>query len=381
MTKLFEPLPLRDITIANRICVSPMSQYAAIDGVANDWHFAHLARFALGGAGLIFTEATGVTEEGRRTHGDLGLWTDEQGDALKRTTAFIRAQGSVPGIQLAHAGRKASERRPWHGETPVTREDVDLRGEAPWQALGPTDEPYGEQWPAPKVMDERDIQNVIAAFGDAARRAHDADFDVIEVYAAHGFLLHQFYSPLCNTRSDTWGGDLDRRMRLPLEVAESIRAQWPAGKPLIFRLSATDWIEGGWSIDDSVILAKELKARGVDMIDCSSGAIGGPHPLPRFPLGPAFQADLAAQIREQADIPTMAVGLIWEAQNAAEVVDTGKADMVALAREMLNNPNWALHAAAELGVDNDHSLWAPAFGWWLNKRERLMRKLGLRGDS
>lgn len=375
---LFEPLRLRDVALPNRVCVSPMSQYAAREGHANDWHFAHLARFALGGAGLVFTEATAVLSEARRTHGDLGLWEDAQIAPLARIAAFIREQGSVPGVQLAHAGRKASERRPWHGETPVNDEDERERGETPWQALAPVAEPYAEGWPESRVMTGADIERTVEAFGAAARRADAAGMEVIEVYAAHGFLLHQFYSPLCNTRTDGWGGDFDGRVRLALEVASAIRRNWPDGKALVFRISATDWVDGGWTVEDSVRLARALGERGVDVIDCSSGGIGGPHPPPRFPLGPAFQADLAAQVRRDAGIATMAVGFIWQASVANAVIADGKADLVALARELLNDPNWTLHAAAELGVDREHALWKPAFGWWLNKRERVMRKLGLR---
>ena len=377
MTGLFEPIIIRGMRVPNRICVSPMSQYASVDGFANDWHFAHLARFALGGAGIVFTEATAVCAEGRRTHGDLGLWQDEQVEGLGRIAGFIREQGACAGIQLAHAGRKASERRPWHGETPVNEEDVTLRNEHPWTALGPTTEPYGEDWPAPTAMTQADIEEVISAFAEAAARAKAAGFSVIEVYAAHGFLLHQFYSPLCNTRSDDWGGDFKGRIRLPLAVARAIRESVPGEMVLCFRISATDWLDNGWQVEDSVRLAIELKAAGVDVIDCSSGGIGGPHPLPRFPLGPAFQASLAETVKNEADISTMAVGLIWEAATANQVIESGQADFVALAREFLNDPNWPLHAAAELGVDSDHSLWAPAFGWWLNKRERMFRKLGL----
>ena len=381
MAQLFEPFHIRNVVIPNRIVVSPMSQYAARDGYANDWHFAHLSRFALGGCGLVFTEATAVQEDARRTHGDLGLWEDGQIDQLKSIVRFIKSQGSAAGIQLAHAGRKASERRPWHGETPVDDEDIELRNEAPWQAFGATTEPYGEEWPVPKEMTSSDIESVIDAFGKAAKRADSAGFDVIEVYAAHGFLLHQFYSPLCNTRADEWGGDFEARIRLSLEVASAIREHWPADKALFFRISATDWVEGGWRVEDSVKLAKALKARGVDLIDCSSGGIGGTSPTPRFPLGPAFQADLAHEVKRDGDIPTMSVGFIYDAKVANDLIESGKADLVAIARELLKNPNWALHAAETLKLDEDYSLWKPAFGWWLNKRARVMKKLGLTSAS
>lgn len=378
MAMLFEPFQIRQVTLKNRVCVSPMSQYRAQDGVANDWHFAHLGRFALGGCGAVFTEATAISAEGRRTHGDLGLWHDGQIAPLRRIVQFLKAEGSVAGIQLAHAGRKASERRPWHGETPVNDEDVRLRSESPWIAMGATDQPYGENWPAPKAMTEEDIYRVIEDFGTAAARANEAGFDAIEVYAAHGFLLHQFYSPLSNSRDDNWGGDFEGRIKLSLEVASSIRRHWPDSKALFFRISARDWIEGGWSIEDSVLFARALKTRGVDVIDCSSGGLGGPYPSPRYRLGPAYQSELAEQVRRAANISSMAVGFIWEPKVANEVVKSGKADLVAIGRELLNNPNWVLHAAEELAADKNFSMWDPAFGWWLEKRERVMKKLGLR---
>lgn len=378
---LFSSLTLRGVTIPNRVVISPMSQYRAAGGYANDWHFAHLARFALGGAGLVFTEATGVEARGRRTPGDLGLWEDGQIEGLARIAAFLEAEGAVPGIQLGHAGRKASERRPWHGETPVDQEDIDLRGEHPWEAIGPSAEPYGEQWPAPKEMDQADIDGVIAGFRDAARRARDAGYKVINVYAGHGFLLHQFYSPVANKRTDKYGGSRENRMRLSVEVAEAIRETWPAELPLMFRISAVDWVDGGWTIEDSIALAKALKAAGVDAIDCSSGAIGGAgddiRPQ-RMTLAQGFQVPFAKQIKREADIATMAVGFIWRAAQADEIVRESHADLVALAREVLNNPNWPLHAARELGLDDDFARWKPEFGWWLNKRKRIVTKLGLR---
>ncbi len=375
---LFSPLQIRELTIPNRIVVSPMSQYISKNGYANDWHFVHLSRFALGGAGLVFTEATAVEELGRRTHGDLGLWENGQIEELVRLTSFIKQQGSIAGIQLAHAGRKASERRPWHGETPVDEEDIALRGEAPWQSIGPGNIPYADGWHLPRQMTISDIEQLKQNFKGAARRSLEAGFDIIEIYAAHGFLLHQFYSPIANTRLDNYGGSFDNRIRLSIEVVKEIRSVWPENKPLFFRLSATDWIEGGWEIKDTVEFAKQLKVAGVDLIDCSSGGIGGSEKQQKIPLGPSFQAPLAKQIRDEADILTMAVGLIWQAQSANEIIEQESADLVAIAREVLNNPNWPLHAAQELGVDNDFSLWKPQFGWWLNKRERLLRRLGFK---
>jgi 2,4-dienoyl-CoA reductase-like NADH-dependent reductase (Old Yellow Enzyme family) len=378
---LFSPLSLRGVTFPNRIAVSPMSQYAAKDGYASDYHFAHLARFALGGAGLVLTEATAVEERGRRTPGDLGLWQDGQIDGLARIASFVASEGAVPGIQLGHAGRKASERRPWHGQTPLNDEDATQRNEAPWPAIGPTGEPYGDGWPAPRAMEIGDIEDVRASFRAAAARAREAGFRVIEVYAAHGFLLHQFYSPACNTRSDAYGGDLESRIRLLLEVASDIRSEWPDDLPLLFRISAVDWVEAGWELEDTVALARALKQSGVDMLVCSSGAIGGTAAPIRMPVAAGFQVPFAQAVRSEADLASMAVGFIWDPHFADALVSDGRADMVALARELLNNPNWPLHAARALGVDDDYGRWKPQFGWWLNKRERLIKKLGLRGGG
>jgi len=375
---LFDPLTLRGVVLPNRVVVSPMSQYRAVEGFANDWHLVHLGRFALGGAGLVFCEATAVEDRGRRTHGDLGLWRDEQVDGLARIAGFLAAEGAVPGIQLAHAGRKASERRPWHGETPVVEEDVALRGEAPWTAIGPSALPYAEGWPAPAEMTRDDIADVVAAFRDAARRAQAAGFKVIEVYAAHGFLIHQFYSPVANRRDDAYGGDFEGRTRLGLEIAEAIRSVWPEERPLIFRLSATDWLDGGWELEDTIAFARRLRDRGVDVIDCSSGGIGGRERPRRMALSQGFQAPFAEAVRREAGIATMAVGFIWDPAAANAIVETGQADLVALAREVLSDPNWALRAGGALGRDEGFALWKPEFGWWLNRRDRLVRKLGLR---
>ena len=378
MSALFSTYQLRDVTFRNRVAVSPMSQYRAKDGLANSWHLAHLGRFAMGGAGLVYAEATGVTADGRRTHGDLGLWNDAQVEPLLPITEFLAAEGSVPGIQLGHAGRKASERRPWHGETPVDQEDITERGESPWPALAPSAIPYADGWPAPIEMTDGDIQNVIAAFGAAARRSADAGFQMIEVYAAHGFLVHQFLSPIANQRTDAWGGSLENRMRFAVEVAKAIRAVWPERYPLAFRLSATDWLDGGLEVDETVEIAKRLKAEGVDMIDCSTGGIGGKDRPRRMVIEQGFQVPFAQQVREAANMSTMAVGFLWDASVCDEVVSSGQADMVALARELLDDPNWPLHAAAELGADQNHAAWPIESGWWLMKRDRLLSKLGLR---
>ncbi|MEM7173162.1 MAG: NADH:flavin oxidoreductase/NADH oxidase [Pseudomonadota bacterium] len=378
MSVLFSPLTLRGITFKNRVAVSPMSQYRAKDGYPNDWHMVHLGRFALGGAGLVYTEATAVEADGRRTHGDLGIWNEAQAARLKPIADFIIQEGAVPGIQLGHAGRKASERRPWHGETPVDDEDFSARGEVPWNAIAPSPLPYAEGWAAPSEMSEMDIERVIESFGMAAGHAKNAGFKIIEIYAAHGFLVHQFLSPIANARTDRWGGSAENRQRFAVEVARSVRRQWPDDYPLAFRLSVTDWLDGGIEPDDSIGLAKALKAEGVDLIDCSSGGIGGKDRPKRMLIDQGFQTPYSAQVREQADIPTMAVGFLWDPKFCEDVLRAGKADMIALAREILDDPNWPLHAAKELGADVNHALWPVESGWWLMKRQRLIDKLQLR---
>jgi len=378
MVCLFTPITLRGVTIKNRIAVSPMSQYRAKEGHASNWHLVHLGRFALGGAGLVYAEATAVTADGRRTHGDLGLWQDEQIEGLLPITDFLSQEGAVPGIQLAHAGRKASERRPWHGETPVDLEDAALRAEAPWQAMAPSSLAYADDWPTPAAMSEADIEKTLVAFGDAARRADEAGFKMIEIYAAHGFLIHQFLSPLANQRRDQWGGSDANRRRFAVEVARSVRAHWPENRPLAFRLSATDWVDGGLEVDHVIETTKALKAEGVDMIDCSSGGIGGKERPRRMTINQGFQVPFSERIKKEADITTMAVGFLWDAEVCERILAEGKADMVALAREFLDHPNWALHAATKLDAGEDHAMWPIESGWWLMKRNRLLTKLGLR---
>jgi 2,4-dienoyl-CoA reductase-like NADH-dependent reductase (Old Yellow Enzyme family) len=376
---LFTSFRLRGVPLKNRVVVSPMSQYRAQAGVANDWHLVHLGRFALGGAGLVFTEATAVQERGRRTHGDLGIWSDAHVDGLAAITHFLQWEGAVAGIQLAHAGRKASERRPWHGETPVDGQDIEQRGEQPWPAMGPSAIPYAEGWPMPAEMSVEDIGEVIAAFRAAAERARDAGFRVIEVYAAHGFLLHQFCSPLANRRRDGYGGSLEGRGRLAAEVATAIREVWPDEYPLVFRLSVTDWHPDGWQVEDTIHLARRLQDLGVDAIACSSGGISGRERPQGMTLEQGYQLPLAAQVKKGAGIATIGVGLLWDPEHVNRVLEQGEVDLVALARELLDDPNWTLHAARELGDDPDHSMWHPEFGWWLEKRARALRKLGLRG--
>jgi len=373
---LFQPIALRGVTLPNRAAISPMSQYRARDGFADDYHLVHLGRYALGGAGLVFTEATAVEARGRRTPGDLGLWEDAQIEGLARIAAFLKAEGAVAGIQLGHAGRKASEKRPWHGETPLDESDLAERGEAPWPTVGPSAIPFGPNWHVPEALDRAGIRTVIDAFAAAARRADAGGFEVLEIYAAHGFLVHQFLSPLANRRDDGYGGSLERRMRFACEVAEAVRAAWPADKPLSFRISAKDWYDGGWELADTIELAKALKACGVDILDCSSGGITGEREgRQRIAVGPAFQAPYAAAVRKATGMATMAVGFIRSAAEAEAVLQEGQADLVALAREALDDPNWALHAGLALGADPDYARWPPQFGWWLMRRARALAKL------
>ena len=378
MAQLFTPFKLRNTEFKNRIAVSPMSQYRAVDGFTNDWHLVHLGRFALGGAALVYAEATAVERDGRRTHGDLGIWDDAHVQGLARLADFISAEGAVPGLQITHAGRKASERRPWHGETPVDAEDEQLRDEAPWAAIAPSAIPYADGWPTPSAMTESDIHRVIASFGAAARRAAEAGYKIIEVYAAHGFLGHQFLSPIANRRADEWGGSLINRMRFCVEVARAIRDNWPENYPLAFRLSATDWVDGGLEIEDTVAVARALKKEGVDIIDCSTGGIGGKDRPRRMKIEQGFQVPFAEQVKREADLASMTVGFLWDAHRCEDIIAAGQADMIAIARELLDDPNWVLHAAQTLEADVDHKLWPVESGWWLMKRQRLLDKLGLR---
>jgi 2,4-dienoyl-CoA reductase-like NADH-dependent reductase (Old Yellow Enzyme family) len=343
MSHLFDPLTLRSVRFKNRVFVSPMCQYSCgTDGLATPWHHVHLGRFALGGAALVLTEATAVSAVGRISPHDLGLWSDAHARALAPVTAFLRAQGAVPGVQLAHAGRKGSTAVPWRGGGAVRPAD------GGWTPVAPSAVPFSPTYPEPAALDDAGIAAIVQQFADAARRANDAGFDVIELHMAHGYLLHQFLSPLSNTRDDAWGGDFDGRARLPLEVASAVRHVWPAEKPLFVRISATDWVDGGWDLLQSVRLAAGLRDRGVDLVDCSSGGLV---PGAKIPVGPGYQVPFARSVRQDGRISTGAVGMITEAAQANEIVASGSADAVLIARGMLHNPNWALHAAHELGVD------------------------------
>jgi 2,4-dienoyl-CoA reductase-like NADH-dependent reductase (Old Yellow Enzyme family) len=336
---LFTPLQLRGVTLKNRIAVSPMCQYSSEDGFANDWHFVHLGSRAVGGAGLVIFEASGVTPEGRISPQDLGIYKDEHVAPLARIVKFIHEHGSVAGIQLAHAGRKASKTPPWDGDKAV----APVAGG--WVPEAPSAVAFDDQSTVPTALDAAGIQRVIRAFAEATDRARAAGFRVVEIHGAHGYLLHEFLSPLSNQRTDEYGGSYDNRVRLIREVTRAVRQRWPEDLPLFVRLSATDWVEGGWTLDDSIRLARLLKEDGADLIDCSSGAI---IPGVKIPAGPSYQVPLSAGVREHAGIATGAVGFIQSAFQAESILRTGQADLVLLARELLRDPYWPLHAAQEL---------------------------------
>ncbi|MGH9683228.1 MAG: NADH:flavin oxidoreductase/NADH oxidase [Candidatus Acidiferrales bacterium] len=339
---LFDELQIRDVRLRNRILVSPMCQYSSTDGFASDWHLVHLSSRAVGGAAIVFTEASAVLPEGRISPQDLGIWKDEHIAMLARIAKFVREQSAIPGIQLAHAGRKGSTPRPWESSTGTIPES-----EGGWIPVAPSALPFDAKHVTPTVLDESGIRGVVKAFADAAHRALDAGFQIVEIHSAHGYLLHEFLSPISNQRADSYGGPLDNRTRLVREVVSAVRGVWPQGWPVFVRISATDWIEGGWDLNQSIELAKQLRPLGADLIDCSSGGIA---PSARIPLGPGYQVPFAEAIRREAGILTGAVGLITSAAQAEEIVSEGKADVVILAREMLRQPYWPLQAARELGA-------------------------------
>lgn len=354
-----------------------MCQYSADNGYANDWHLVHLGKFAQGGAAVVFTEAAAVLPDGRITHGDLGVWEDGQIPGLARIAEFVRSQGAVPSIQLAHAGRKSSMARPWEGNGPLTPELI-AAGSTPWQTIAPSAVPVGAGWMMPRAMDKADLERVRTAFGAAARRSLAAGFDIAEIHAAHGYLLHSFLSPLSNLRTDHYGGDLEGRMRLALEIAQIVRDIWPADKPVFFRCSSVDNDPAGWTLEDSVVLAGRLAALGIDVVDCSSGGIAGSATAAASaPRSLGFQVPFAERIRKEAGIATMAVGLIIDPAQAQAIVAEGKADLVAIAREALHDPNWTLHAAQQLGADDGFDMWPRQYGWWLTRRESVLHELGV----
>jgi len=341
MPHLFDSFTIRDLEFSNRVFVSPMCEYSSVDGYANNWHLVHLGSRAVGGAGLVLTEATAVLPEGRISPQDLGIWKDEHVDLLKHIVSFIHEQGSVAGMQLAHAGRKASTRRPWEGDGVVPET------EGGWQnVMAPSAIPFADNYPTPQALTVDGIQQVVRAFAHAARRACDAGFRVIEIHAAHGYLIHEFLSPLSNHRDDAYGGSFENRTRLIREIVTAVRSSWPKGAPLFVRISASDWVEGGWDLEQSIELARSLKQIGVDLIDCSSG---GTVPHAKIPAGPGYQIPFAHRIRHEAEILTGAVGMITSPVQAEQIIGTGQADAILIAREFLRDPYWPLRAAKKLG--------------------------------
>jgi 2,4-dienoyl-CoA reductase-like NADH-dependent reductase (Old Yellow Enzyme family) len=366
---LFTPLQIREVTLRNRVVLAPMHQYASNQGFATDWHLMNAGRYAAGGCGLVMVESTKVERRGCGTVGDLGLWQDAFIPGLKRVTDFIKAQGATAAIQIGHSGRKARVTRPWEGQTPLTPDHPEMFDWDGWDLVAPSAVPHSDRFGMPRAFSSNEMPELVSHWGDAAARADKAGFDILEIHGAHGYLIHQFLSPAANQRTDAYGGSELNRMRFALEVAECVRANWPAHKPLFMRLSCED--DAGWGPAQSVALAKELKPRGIDVIDCSSGGI-----LERSPMDSVrarrygYQVPYAETIRAEADIMTMAVGHIVHADQAEAILQAGRADLIAIAREMMYNPNWALDAAQKLAADPDFVSVPPAMGWWLGKRAK-----------
>jgi 2,4-dienoyl-CoA reductase-like NADH-dependent reductase (Old Yellow Enzyme family) len=356
---LLTPITFRGVTLRHRIAMSPMCQYSATEGMANDWHLVHLGSRAAGGASLVMVEATAVTRDGRISPGDMGIWTDDHTEPLARIARFVESQGAAAGIQLAHAGRKSSCDLPWSGGAPLAPD------EGGWRPVyGPSPLPFDAGSPVPTALDTAGVDAIVAAFEAAARRAILAGFKVLEIHSAHGYLLHEFLSPLSNQRTDEFGGGLENRMRLTLRVAEKLRRLMPGDMPLFTRISATDWVEGGWDIEQSIILCRELKSRGVDLIDVSSGALT---PTARIPVAKGYQVPFARRIRDEAGIATGAVGLITEAGYANEIITGGDADLVFVARELLREPYWAIKAQQQLGAEPS---WPTQYGYAVKRRSK-----------
>ena len=367
---LFQPLTLRGITARNRVVISPMCQYSAHDGHMDDWHLTHLGRFAIGGAGIVFTEATAVQKRGRITHGCPGLWTDSQIPGHARVAQFALRNGAVPAIQLGHAGRKGGMQRPWFGNGPLNDADFE-RGDMPWTPVGQSEFPVAEGWPVPHALTVEEIGELIDDYEAAARRALAAGYKIAEIHGAHGYLVYSFLSPLSNKRTDGYGGSLEGRMRLALEIAARVRAVWPEDLPLFFRTSAVDGGPEGWTLDDTVVLAGELKRIGVDVMDCSSSGIAGAATAGGGQKRqPGFQVGYAERVKKDVGMTTMAVGLITHPQQAEAILAEGRADLIAIGREALVDPNWALHAARALGHDTLFETWPEQSGWWLAGRQK-----------
>lgn len=371
--QLFTSLRIADVQLKNRIVISPMCQYSGTGGFATAFHMVHLGQYALGGAGLVFTEATAVEERGRITHADLGLWCDEQIAPLRAIAAFIQKSGAVPGIQLAHSGRKGSIRMPWEGNGPLTESDA-AAGSPPWTTVAPSPLSYEPDARIPTALTDHEVKTVVDAWRQAARRAREADFAVLEVHAAHGYLIHQFLSLSSNRRTDEYGKSLENRMRFLLEIVEAVRQEWPASRPLFVRLSVLDDADDEWTIDDSCRVVEALKRRGVDVIDCSSGGISKPGFAIRGRYVPGYQVSLAENVTRKTGMPCVAVGLITGGVQAEEILRLGQADLVAIGREALVDPHWAVRAATQMGVDPGFETWPKQYGWWLDRRERALKQ-------
>jgi 2,4-dienoyl-CoA reductase-like NADH-dependent reductase (Old Yellow Enzyme family) len=369
MPLLFEPLTLRGLTLRNRLVLSPMCQYQAVDGLMQEWHYQHHSRFASGGVAIGFVEATAVARDGRITYGCTGIWNDDQVAGLKRIVDLYHSYGAACGIQIGHAGRRASVERPWDGAAPIKRTDG---AEPAWRTVGPSAVPERDGYPAPRALTEPEIEDLASAFVSAARRAQAAGFDVLEIHGAHGYLIHSFLSPVSNRREDAFGGTLEKRMRFPLLVAEAVRAAWPQEKPLFYRTSSVDGVAGGVTIEDTVALARALKARGVDLVDCSSGGMSGPATLSTAKITPGYQVPYAARVRKEAQLPTMAVGAILEPHQAESVLAAGDADLIALGRQLLAEPHWLYRAARELGHPDPASVVSKHYGFYLRRRATVL---------
>ncbi len=367
---LFTPIKLAGLTARNRIVVSPMCQYSSEEGGPTDWHLVHLGKFALGGAAIVFCEETAVEMRARKTYGCAGIYSEKHVPMYRRITEFINKNNSLSAMQIGHSGRKASCSAPWTNFKPLSDEDARL-GHAPWRGVAPSAVAHRDDAQAPHELSVAEVKEVIAAWREAAQRTLDAGFEIIEIHGAHGYLIHQFLSPLANKRGDAYGGDLNGRMRFALELTEAVRAVWPKDKPLWFRVSAVDGDGGAWSLDDTVALARELKARGVDVVSCSSGGINGPLNMAIVPRTPGYQVPYAERVRREAGIATCAVGLISEPEHAEDILQRGQADFIAMARELMYNPNWPVHAAKKLGVTDYLDLLPTEYAWWLKRREKI----------
>lgn len=369
---LFQPIELHGITARNRIVVSPMCQYASHEGGPTDFHLVHLGKFAMGGAGIVFCEETSVEERGRKSYHCAGIYDDRHIPQYRRINDFIRSQGAVPAIQIGHSGRKGSGCEPWQGYRPLTEADA-RQGNAPWQVVSSSALPASEHAPMPHVLDRSEIRTVISHWREATLRAVDAGYDIVEVHAAHGYLIHQFLSPLANQRIDEYGGDLQGRMRICLEIVEAVRAAWPADRPVFMRVSAIDGVNSQWTVEDTLALVLAAKERGVSVVTTSSGGIHGPGTATLMPRVPGYHVPYSERVRRETGVTTIVVGLITAASHAEQILENGQADMIALARELLWNPNWPVHAARELGVHDYLDLLPLGYAWWLKRREDIRR--------